>query len=142
MNSRQFLLIGGIILVVVGLLGFAGILGPTAERSIFGSMWWFDNAENVAHLVLGVVALLLLAAPASLQRPVVIVVGALAVLVGLYNFASDQLLGANLENPADMVLHLVVGIWALFAGLRKGENAMTQSAPMPGMASPGGTPMQ
>ena len=123
MNPRQFLLLGGIVLVLVGLLGFFGVIGPTAEQSIFGEMWWFDNAENWAHLVLGVVALVLLMAPAGLQKPVVILVGIVGLLVGLYNFASESLLGANLESPADLILHLVVGIWALIAGFRKGGTA-------------------
>lgn len=128
MNPRQFLHLGGIVLVLVGLLGFFGVIGPTAEQSIFGETWWFDNAENWAHLVLGVVALVLLMAPAGLQKPVVILVGVIGLLVGLYNFASTELLGANLESPADLILHLVVGLWALVAGFRKGESAEMPSA--------------
>src|SRR3989344_3784613 len=123
MNPRQFLLLGGIVLVLVGLLGFFGVIGPTAEQSIFGEMWWFDNAENWAPLVLGVVALVLLMAPAGLQKPVVILVGIVGLLVGLYNFASESLLGANLESPADLILHLVVRTWALIAGFQKGGTA-------------------
>ena len=61
MNPKQFLVIGGIILLLVGILGFVGILGPTASDSIFGATWYFDNAENWAHAVLGIVALLLFA---------------------------------------------------------------------------------
>ncbi|MEK9147909.1 MAG: hypothetical protein AAB650_00555, partial [Patescibacteria group bacterium] len=57
MNPKQFLQIGGVVLVLVGILGFVGVIGPTAESSLFGGAWWFDNAENWAHLVLGVVAL-------------------------------------------------------------------------------------
>lgn len=125
MNPKQFLLIGGLVLAVVGILGFVGVIGPTAEQSIFGSAWWFDNAENWAHLVLGIVALLAWKMlSASNQKMLVILVGVLGLLVGLYNFTSTSLLGANLENPADLVLHLVVGLWALYAGLSK-RGAMT-----------------
>ncbi|MBI2506888.1 MAG: hypothetical protein HYW00_01995 [Candidatus Colwellbacteria bacterium] len=125
MNPKQFLLIGGLVLAVVGILGFVGVIGPTAEQSIFGSAWWFDNAENWAHLVLGIVALLAWKMlSASNQKILVILVGILGLLVGLYNFTSTSLLGANLENPADLVLHLVVGLWALYAGLSK-RGAMT-----------------
>lgn len=120
MNPKQFLLIGGAVLALVGVLGFVGVIGPTSDASLFGNAWWFDNAENWAHLVLGIVALVAaLAFPMSVQKPLTIVVGVLGVLVGLYNFYSPSLLGANLESPADLILHFVVGAWALWAGLGK-----------------------
>ena len=31
----------------------------------------------------------------------------------------SNFLGAQLQNPSDTILHFVVGIWALWAGLRK-----------------------
>jgi ABC-type Fe3+-siderophore transport system permease subunit len=46
-NPKQFLTIGGAVLLLVGILGFIGIIGPDAN-SIFGSAWYFDNAENIA----------------------------------------------------------------------------------------------
>lgn len=118
LNPKQFLLLGGAVLLLVGILGFVGVIGPTSQQSLFGKFWWFDNAENVAHTVLGVVALIAaFALPTTLQKPLVLAVGVLALLVGLYNVVTGEgvLLGANLENPADMVLHFVVGAWALFA---------------------------
>lgn len=132
MNPKQFLLIGGVILVVVGLLGFVGLVGPTAESSIFGPAWWFDNAENWAHLVLGVVGLIAaFVLGANLQRPLVMLLGIVGALIGLYSlFGYQSFLGANLENPADSLLHLVVGVWALWASWRR-ESA-------PAMAAPGG----
>ncbi|HEY4479801.1 MAG TPA: hypothetical protein VI981_05645 [Candidatus Paceibacterota bacterium] len=120
MNSKQFLVIGGIILVVVGILGWINVLGPTADSSIFGSGWWFDTAENWAHFVLGIVALVVaFLLPASTHKPIVIVVGIIAILAALYNLAGTKLLGANLESPADLILHLVIGLWALYAALNK-----------------------
>lgn len=120
MNPKQFLQIGGIVLILVGVLGFF-LIGPTEEASIFGSAWWFDNAENWAHLVLGVVAVILGFGMKneSLQKNVTILVGVLGLFFGLYNFFSTSFLGANLESPLDLILHLVVGAWALWAGLKK-----------------------
>jgi len=123
MNPKQFLLIGGAVLVLVGILGFLGIIGPTAEDSIFGGNWFFDNGENWAHLILGIVALgaYFLITSAPLLKYLVLAVGVLAVVVGLLGFflgaAVPNFLGANLENPADNVLHLVIGAWALYAGM-------------------------
>jgi len=99
-----------------------GIIGPTADSSIFGENWWFDTSENIAHLVLGIVGLAAaFAAPDSLRRPVVMLVGVLAIFFTLYNFFSKQFLGANLESPLDLILHLVVGIWAFMS--LKGKDA-------------------
>jgi hypothetical protein len=125
MNPKQFLTIGGIILLLVGIIGFFGIIGPTPEQSVFGDAWWFDNGENWAHTILGVVALILaFTTPMMVQKWVVVLLGIIGVLVGVYSFFTPVFLGANLENPADSILHLVIGIWALLAAfMGKSEKA-------------------
>lgn len=128
MNVKQFLTWGGVILVLVGVLGFVGVIGPTAADSIFGENWYFDNTENVIHTVLGVAALGLVTLKLeALQRPVTLLVGLAALFFGIYNFfLSDEMpnIGnANLESPADLVLHLVVGVWALAAYFMNNEAA-------------------
>lgn len=124
MNPKQFLLIGGVVLVIVGLAGFFGIIGPTPERSLFGPRWWFDNGENWAHLILGIVALIsAYILNAMWQKWLVLVLGVVGLLVALWGFlvsgsAAPNFYGANLENPADNILHLLIGIWALWAMFR------------------------
>lgn len=127
MNPKQFLQIGGAVLVLVGILGFIGVIGPTPDKSIFGSAWWFDNGENWAHLVLGVVGLIAaFALSAASQKYLVILLGIVGVLVGFYSLLIGQsFLGANLENPADTLLHIVVGAWALWAAFRSSGAAAT-----------------
>lgn len=132
MNPKQFLIIGGAVLVVVGLLGFFGVIGPTAAKSIFGSTWWFDNGENWAHLILGVVALIAaFTFPAGAQKPLVMLVGLLGIFFGVYNVFTTKFLGTNLESPADMILHFAVGIWALAASMMKGKMMAKPSMPTP-----------
>lgn len=130
-TPKQFLRIGGVVLLLVSILGFIGIIGPTAADSIFGATWYFDNAENWAHLVLGVVALIsAFVLPAGYQKPLVMVLGVVGILVGLYSmFISQTFLGAGLQNPADSLLHLAVGAWALWASTRKESGAMPMSQP-------------
>ena len=121
MNPKQFLMIGGGVLILVGVLGIAGIIGPTPSSSIFGPAWWFDTPENWAHLLLGIVGVIAaFVFPAALQKPLVILLGVVGLFFAFYSaFVSTSFLAANLENPADTVLHLAVGAWALWAGMQK-----------------------
>lgn len=116
MNPKSFLTIGGVVLVLVAILGFIGVIGPTAEKSIFGDSWWFDNGENWAHLVIGAIALIsAYTVGAAGQKMLVTLVGILALLVGVIGFFGPNFLGSNLENPADNILHIVIGLWALLS---------------------------
>src|SRR3989338_6313046 len=95
MNSKQFLVIGGLILVLLGVLGFVGVVGLLAAFTF----------------------------PAASQKVLVMVLGVVGILVGLYSIFNQSFLGANLENPADTILHLAVGVWALYASMNKGSMA-------------------
>ncbi len=123
LSPQGFLKVGGSVLVLVAVLGFVGVIGPTTS-SLFGSYWYFDNAENWAHLVLGVVGLIAaFKFPAAFNKTLVLILGIFGVLVGLYSLfglvpEGTTFLGAGLENPADTLLHLVVGAWALTAGIK------------------------
>ena len=119
MNPKQFLQIGGVILVLLGVIGF---LAP----NIGGDFLYFDMAENWAHLVLGVVAIVLAPmAIGDLKKWVVVIVGLVALFFGIAGFmvtsnSAPNFYGVtNLENPSDNVLHVVVGIWALWAAFNK-----------------------
>ena len=118
MNPKQFLQFGGAILVVLGVIG----LLPVFTKA--NTPWFYlDAGENVAHIGLGIVAIAaayVLTDPA-MQKWLVAVVGVVALFFGVYGFA---VMGApepntfgisNLESPADNLLHLVVGAWALYA---------------------------
>ena len=119
MNPKQFLQLGGVILVLLAVIGFL-------KPDLAGDLLNFDSAENWAHLLLGVVALVL--APLSigdLKKWVVVLVGLIAIVTAILGFMargnpSPNFYGvANLENPVDNVLHLVVGVWALLAAFNK-----------------------
>jgi uncharacterized membrane protein HdeD (DUF308 family) len=119
-NPKQFLQIGGVVLLLVGILGFIGVIGPTPDKSLFGEAWYFDNPENWAHTILGIVALIAaFSLPAASQKMLTMLVGLLAIFFGVYNIFSTNFLGANLESPTDMILHFAIGIWALYASMAK-----------------------
>jgi hypothetical protein len=128
MNPKQFLQIGGGILLVLGIVGFSGVFSDTK------SAFYLDNGENIAHSVLGVVAIgaSFLLKDAMLQKWLVAIVGITALAATVIGFAAagntpPNLSVTNLESPADDVLHLVVGIWALAAAFRPMGAAMATS---------------
>ena len=131
MNPRQFLLLGGIILLVLGVGGMT-FLGPTPEASALGEFNWLDGTENIAHLLLGVVALAAyyLLKDEKLTRYLVILVGVIAALATVVGFMSS---GSPIPNAAvtnlemsDNILHLVVAVWAFYVSFAGGKG--TQQA--------------
>ncbi|MEX1248995.1 MAG: hypothetical protein WEA61_10990 [Anaerolineales bacterium] len=120
-TPKGFLTIGGGVLLLVGILGYVGVIGPTAAQSPFGEAWYFDDAENLAHTVLGVVAIAAAyVLSAGMRKNLVLLLGVVGILVAGYNLFSTSLLGATLQNPADLILHLVIGAWALYASMGSG----------------------
>lgn len=132
MTPRRFLLFGGIILLGLAAAGFT-VLGP--GNPWLSSAFYLDNAENVAHLVLGVVALGVYFGlkDEKLVRWFVLLVGIIAALVTVLGFLSagnpaPNVGIANLEM-LDNVLHLVVAVWAFAVYFMK-PKAMVPAAPM------------
>jgi hypothetical protein len=122
-SPRGFLMAGGIVLLLLGVVGYLGIF---TEANYPG--FYLDDGENIAHVVLGAVALAALYVPglnsalAPYYRWIVLLVGVIALFFGIYGFvvagsASPNTFGiSNLESPADNILHLVVAAWAFLAG--------------------------
>lgn len=121
------MIVGGYVLLALGILG---LILPGGK--ILGDSWYLTAGENVAHLFLGFVALAGVYIPGlntalePYYKPIVVLVGIIALFFGLYGFlvAGNPALNtfgvANLENPFDNLLHLVVGVWALWAAFGKG----------------------
>ena len=121
-TPRGFLITGGIVLLVLGLLGFYFLNNPA------NTFFRLTTGENVAHVTLGVVALAAVLVPGlrSAMEPyyrwLVLLVGFLALFFVMYGFllppggpgALNTFGLANLEF-GDTLLHLVVAIWAFIA---------------------------
>ncbi|HYK98832.1 MAG TPA: hypothetical protein VEU77_10625 [Candidatus Acidoferrales bacterium] len=135
-NSTMFLRIGGAVLLIVGLVGYIGVLNSVDFFSL-------DAGENLAHTALGIIGL---AAGFGLKdrmihRGLTAVVGITALIFGLPGwflpsggaltngaFANPNFLGlANLESPSDNLLHLFVAAWAIWAMM--GDSKMPVMAP-------------
>ena len=130
-TPRMFLIVGGAVLLLLGIVGFLNIFTEEAYPA-----FWLDGGENVAHVVLGAVALAAVFVPglnsalAPYYRPIVILVGLIALFFGIYGFVvAGDTSGANtfgLSNLefADNILHLVVAAWAFASAFMGRESSM------------------
>ena len=125
-TPRGFLIVGGAVLLLLGLLGFVILKDPSL------SFFWLDSSENIAHVVLGLVALAAVFVPglkdslAPYYRWLVILVGVIALFFGVYGFLlpaggpAGSVPGPNTFGLAnlelgDNLLHLIVAAWAFLA---------------------------
>lgn len=124
-TPRGFLIVGGVVLLIIGALGFFFLNNPA------NSFFWLDSSENIAYIALGIVGLAAVYAPGLNDalvphyRWLVIVAGVIALFFGAYGFllpqgtpASPNTFGvANLEL-GDTVLNLVIATWAFVSAFR------------------------
>lgn len=130
LNPTGMLRAGGVVLIVLGLLGFTGITNSFQP-------FFLTAGENIAHVALGVVGLAVaygIKDPRA-HRALVAVLAITGFAFGIWGFLlpTGQLpealtMGnfydlANLENPLDNLLHIVVGIWATAAYFMGAEPA-------------------
>ena len=122
MYPRLFLSAGGSVLLLLGVVGYATLFTEAGSPS-----FWLDGTENLAHTAVGLVAIGAafmpgrIAAMARYQRWIAALIALIALFLGVYGFllpagssAHPNAFGvANLESPADNLLHLVVGTVAL-----------------------------
>ena len=126
LSLKGFFMMGGVILLLLGVVGFLGIFGPTTPL-------WLTDGENYAHVVLGAVALAALYVPglntalAPYLKWIAVLVGVIALFFGVFGFVGvtadlppkmNTFGVAFLNNPIDNIIHLVVGAWALYVSLK------------------------
>ena len=127
MTPKGFLQLGGVILLALGVVGYA--LGWVFPQGKFlaafgiGDVLYLDNFENIAHTLLGIVALAAAyVLPADLQKWLVALVGAFGIVVTVVGFLAAGNPAPNLQvtnlEILDDVIHLVVGAWGLYAAFR------------------------
>ncbi len=116
MTAKHFLLGGGVLLILLGITGMVGLLGPTAVDSYFGANWWFNPTENWAYLIAGIVAVVSsMILPVNGQKNLAVAFGVAGVALGLYSMFNPALGGAHFEKPVDTILYTVLGLTALIA---------------------------
>ena len=132
--AKSLAIIFGIVLVLVGALGFV-------SNGIVGTNGYFvtDTIHNIIHIVLGLVVLF---SAGSMASKALTWVGILYILLAIVGFVEggDKLLGFVAYNPADNILHGVLGVVLLVCGLAsKGSKAASpMNMPPPSQPTQGG----
>jgi hypothetical protein len=134
---KLFLTVGGAVLLLLGIVGYLNVFTEGGTPA-----FWLDGGENLAHTVLGIVALAAVFVPglntalAPYYRAIVILVGLIALFFAVYGFlqpagtsADPNTFGiSNLESPADNLLHLAVAIAAFAAAWLPSGDTGTSTA--------------
>lgn len=126
--AKTLALVAGIVFLLVAILGFmdTGLVG-------MNGLFVTNGLHNVVHLIFGVVLVFVaLAAPAKAAGALKIsgiIYLILAVLGFLTVHGTGMLLGVEM-NTADHVLHLVLGVVLILAGMSRNRGGGTMAASM------------
>jgi len=118
--TKQFLIWGGLIMIILGVSGLVGVLGQTASGSIFGNGWFFDMGQSWVNIIVGVIALLAAwVLDTESRRWIAGILGILGLIVGVLGFvlpsSFSAILGPNPENLVSNLFYLVIGVWGAWA---------------------------
>lgn len=111
----------GIVLLLVGILGFIGPLTPGGNLlDIFA----VDTVHNIIHVLTGILGLIMAGSPKGARSFFQIfgIVYALVTIIGF--FGGVSVLGIFVVNGADNILHLVIAVLALYFGFRSSSQTM------------------
>jgi uncharacterized protein DUF4383 len=119
--ARSWLLLAGVILIVVGILGFFSnpLVGPNGLVAT-------DNLHNVVHIITGVLALGLAYGMANDIGTAAIIFGALYAVVFVATLISPSLFGlfSVPVNAIDHVIHIGLAIVSLGIGYMARDRSM------------------
>jgi uncharacterized protein DUF4383 len=112
---KTFAIIFGVVFLVVGALGFVPVLAP--EGHLLG-LFHVNGVHNVVHLASGAVALWAGLTSEHASRLYFRIFGAVYALVTLLGllYGNQAILGLVANNGADVALHALIAIAALFLG--------------------------
>jgi len=112
---KKAALIFGVVLVLVGILGFIPALRP--DDKLLG-IFHVNTLHNIIHLVSGLVALWVANTSASASKTYFAVFGVIYALVAIMGFVKGDgdIFGIIANNAADTWLHVVIAVASLVLG--------------------------
>jgi uncharacterized protein DUF4383 len=131
--AQLYALLFGVVLLVVGILGFIADSSFGAGSDVNGSdfiIFEVNGWHNIVHILSGLLGLALWRRPAS-ARAYALGFGAVYLVVTIWGFITgDQVLWLIPVDTADNFLHLLIAAAGLAAGLSSRE-AAPRTAPRP-----------
>lgn len=120
MNARTVALYVGVVVLIVGLIGFVPALVP--DGKVLG-IFLVDPLHNIVHILTGALAIFASRSSESATRTYFKVFGVVYALVTVLGFTTGTgLLGLIPTNGADNLLHLVIAAVFLYYGfVEKGK---------------------
>lgn len=120
--AQLYALVVGAVLVIAGIIGFfvSTAFGTPGETGALLGILEVNGWHNVVHLASGAL-LLAVAGRADTARTVVLAFGAVYVLVFILGLVMDPILGIIPVNGADNILHLLLALSAIGAGLASSD---------------------
>lgn len=118
--AKNLIVTFGIVFVLVGVLGLIGGVGIVGPNGVFST----DTVHDLVHLVSGILFLIVgLTAPAK-SATTMVVFGIVYLLVAILGIVGNNpVLGFLNVNTADNILHVVLGLAVLGAGLATKDGA-------------------
>jgi uncharacterized protein DUF4383 len=121
--ARLYALVVGLVLVLAGIVGFFYESSFTSDSSVRdGVLGMLDvnGWHNVVHIATGALGLVAFASGVSAARTYAFAIGAVYVIVAVWGFAigdGQSILGIIPINTEDSVLHLLIGLTGIGAGV-------------------------
>ena len=121
--ARLYALVVGLVLVLAGIVGFFYESSFTSDSSVRdGVLGVLDvnGWHNVVHIATGALGLVAFASGVSAARTYAFAIGAVYVIVAVWGFAvgdGGSILGIVPINTEDSVLHLLIGLTGIGAGV-------------------------
>ena len=131
--AQLYALIFGVVLVVAGIIGFfysSAFGSPGDVDAVFGILD-VNGWHNVVHILTGALGLLAFSAGVHAARQYALAFGVVYLVVAIWGFVvgdGDQILSIIPVNTEDNVLHLLLGLGGLVAGLASAEARAGASA--------------
>ncbi|MEK7579399.1 MAG: DUF4383 domain-containing protein [Patescibacteria group bacterium] len=127
MGLKKWARLLGIVLLVIGILGF--IPGITTTDGYLLGIFHVDGLHNIIHIITGLIGLIVSAKSERAQRLFFQIFGWIYLVVTILGFlGSGMVLGLFVANVADNILHLVIAVLSLWLGY-SGRKAAMMSAP-------------
>ncbi len=132
--ARLYAGLVGATLVVAGIVGFfysSDFGSPGDVDAVFG-IFDVNGWHNVLHILTGVLGLLAFGASAHAARQYALAFGAVYIVVAIWGFIvgnGDAILSIIPVSTEDNVLHLLIGLAGLAAGLATAEMRTATAGP-------------